>query len=228
MSIASFVSGDILTANTTGLPSITPSYNAATGVLTLTGSDTLADYQAVLRSVTFSVSPGNTDPTAGGGTTSSVIDWVINDGATVSPTGTSTLDLVHVAPTLTAGGTVTFTGGGAAVRLDPTLTVNDVDSGGVLTGATISIGTGHAAVDALTFTNANGITGSYNATTGVLTLTGTATIANYQTALESITYSVSPATPTRPTAAATPAARSTGPSATATAATASATRAAAR
>ena len=54
--------------------------------------------------------------------------------------------------------------------------------------------------DVLGFTNQNGITGSYNAATGVLTLTGTATLANYQTALRSVTYSNSsdnPSTATR-------------------------------
>ena len=35
----------------------------------------------------------------------------------------------------------------------------------------------------LGFVNQNGITGSYNAATGVLTLTGTATVAQYQAAL---------------------------------------------
>ena len=40
----------------------------------------------------------------------------------------------------------------------------------------------------LGFTNQNGITGSFNAATGVLTLTGSATVANYQTALRSVTY----------------------------------------
>src|SRR5262249_52502602 len=38
------------------------------------------------------------------------------------------------------------------------------------------------------FASQNGITGSYNAGTGVLTLSGTATVAQYQTALESVTY----------------------------------------
>src|SRR5262249_57952274 len=33
-----------------------------------------------------------------------------------------------------------------------------------------------------------GITGNYNSGTGVLTLTGTTTVANYQTALRSVTY----------------------------------------
>ena len=42
--------------------------------------------------------------------------------------------------------------------------------------------------DVLGFTNQNGITGSFNAATGTLTLTGTATVANYQTALRSVTY----------------------------------------
>ena len=44
--------------------------------------------------------------------------------------------------------------------------------------------------DTLNFTAQNGITGSY--ASGVLTLSGTASIANYQTALESVTYSFSP------------------------------------
>ena len=44
------------------------------------------------------------------------ISWVVDDGNTISgqDSDTSTLDIVHVAPTVTAGGTVTFTGGGVA------------------------------------------------------------------------------------------------------------------
>ena len=61
------------------------------------------------------------------------------------------------------------------MALDGGLTVSDVDSGGNLTGATVTIGAGFLAGDTLNFTNQNGISGSYNAATGVLTLTGTAT-----------------------------------------------------
>ena len=164
-------------------------------MLTLTGTATIAHYQTALDSITYSVTPSNADPTIGGGDLSRTIDWVVTDGSSsngISNIGSSTVTELHVAPTVTAGATVTFTGGGSAVVLDPTLTVNDVDSGGVLTGATISIAAGHASVDALNFTTQNGITGSYNTSTGVLTLTGTATIANYQAALDSITYSVTP------------------------------------
>src|SRR5262249_46338246 len=45
--------GDVLAATTIGT-SISASYDAATETLALTGSDTLADYQQVLDSVTFS------------------------------------------------------------------------------------------------------------------------------------------------------------------------------
>ena len=88
---------------------------------------------------------------------------------------------------VTASGTVTYTGP-TAVTLDPTLTVTDVDSGGNLTGATVSIGTGFSNGDTLMFANQGGITGSYNATTGVETLTGKTTLLNYQTALELLAY----------------------------------------
>ena len=59
-----------------------------------------------------------------------------------------------------------------------------------LAGATVSITTSFVSrQDVLSFTNQNGITGSYNSSTGVMTLTGSATLANYQTALRTVTYS---------------------------------------
>ena len=42
--------------------------------------------------------------------------------------------------------------------------------------------------DTLAFTTQNGITGTWTAGTGVMALSGTATVAQYQTALRSITY----------------------------------------
>ena len=86
-------------------------------------------------------------------------------------------------------------GGGAPAHVEdadatvvaPNLTLSDADSAN-LTGATVTI-TDRVAGDVLGFTDQNGITGSYNTGTGVLTLTGTATLASYQAALRSITYS---------------------------------------
>ena len=73
------------------------------------------------------------------------------------------------------------------VAIDTTLTVTDPDSLD-LVGATVAITAGLAAGDVLGFVNQNGITGSYDATTGVLTLIGVASLANYQAALRSVTY----------------------------------------
>ncbi len=104
------------------------------------------------------------------------------------PLTTSTLDIAHTAPTVTAGATTPFAVGGTAVPLDDALTVTDPDSGGNLTGATIKIGSGFVAGDTLHFVNQNGISGSYVAGTGILTLNGNDTLAHYQTALDSITF----------------------------------------
>jgi hypothetical protein len=77
----------------------------------------------------------------------------------------------------------------ATTVIDSAITISDVDSVN-LANATISITSGFvSSQDILSFTNQNGITGSYNSTTGVLSLTGNTTLANYQTALRSITYS---------------------------------------
>src|SRR6185436_12302539 len=76
----------------------------------------------------------------------------------------------------------------------------DADSAN-LASATMSIAANFVTgEDVLGFTAQNGITGSFNATTGVLTLTGSATVANYQTALRSVTYanaSTNPSTSAR-------------------------------
>jgi hypothetical protein len=98
--------GDVLSANTTGT-SITASYNSTTETLTLSGTDTLADYQAVLQTVSFNST--NQNPTNFGFDPSRTITWVINDGSTyfnLSTAATTTLGITGglVAP-LAAGTT---------------------------------------------------------------------------------------------------------------------------
>ena len=77
-----FYAGDVLAATTAGT-SITASYDAADGTLRLTGSDTLAHYQQVLRTVTFSSTSDN--PTDLGLSPSRSIDWQLNDGTAGAP-----------------------------------------------------------------------------------------------------------------------------------------------
>ncbi|MFI4981359.1 MAG: Hint domain-containing protein, partial [Nevskiales bacterium] len=74
--------------------------------------------------------------------------------------------------------------------LDSGLTVAD-SSSTTLTSAAIVLGGDLVAGDTLNFTNQNGITGSYNPATWVLTLSGSAGVAAYRTALGSIAYSFS-------------------------------------
>ena len=103
------------------------------------------------------------------------------------PNGDGTIFAMSVSGPGPAGSTgQTFTLGSAAVTVsaDMTVTSSDVD----ITGATETI-TNVQSGDTLHFTSQNGITGSYNSGTGVLTLTGSATPAQYQAALQSVTFS---------------------------------------
>src|SRR5439155_1495866 len=95
---------------------------------------------------------------------------------------------VNDAPTITAGGTLNYTENQAATAIDTTVVVNDVDNAN-LNGATVQLTTNYVnGQDILGFTTQNGITGVFTAANGTMTLSGSATLANYQTALRSVTY----------------------------------------
>jgi hypothetical protein len=158
---------------------ISSSFNSTTGVLTLNGNASVADYQAALDAVTFK--------TTSTSATARTIGWTVSESGATSGTANSTV-AVHTAPTVTAGASVSFTGGGAAVTLDAGLAVADTSST-TLSGATIIIANAISG-DVLNFSAQNNIGATY--ANGVLTLSGNASLANYQTALESITYSFTP------------------------------------
>src|SRR6202034_1179509 len=90
----------------------------------------------------------------------------------------------------------TSTQGGAAVTVSPAIAVSDADSL-TLAAARVSISTGFFAGDTLAaVTTGTGITATYSAASGVLTLSGTATLASYQAVLDSVTFSSTSANPT--------------------------------
>ena len=96
----------------------------------------------------------------------------------------------HSAPVLAGtGNTASYTEQAIGTAIAPNLTVTDASST-TLTGATVTITSPFTPGDLLNFTNQNGITGSY---TGVetLTLSGSASLATYQAALRSITFTSS-------------------------------------
>ena len=81
-----------------------------------------------------------------------------------------------------------YTDGSSAVQITNTITVSDEDDTN-LESATIQInGNYQNNQDSLYYTNQNGINGSWNSSTGILALSGSSSIANYQTALRSIKY----------------------------------------
>jgi Domain of unknown function (DUF4347)/FG-GAP-like repeat len=184
---------DVLAANTTGT-SITASYNTSTHTLLLTGSDTLPHYKTVLDSVTFH---SGENPTNYGSNTTRTISWVVMDpsGTAIGGQDTSSVTLstvtitnVNDAPTLALGTTVaSWTEEGATTSLAPNATATDPDNL-KLAGATVSISGGFFAGDVLAATGNGTIGVAYNSSTGTLTLSGTDTLANYVTVLDSVTY----------------------------------------
>ena len=72
--------------------------------------------------------------------------------------------------------------------VDPGITVTDNQSG-TITSAAVSITSGYVSgEDTLGFVTQGNTSGSFVPSTGTLTLTGTATVAQYQAALKLVTY----------------------------------------
>jgi hypothetical protein len=172
------------------------SYNSGTGVLTLTGTSSVANYQAALRSVTYR----NTGDNPAGGKS---IAFKVNDGDTDSNTATKVVIPMGLndAPSITTtGSALAYAEGDGPEAIDPGLLVSDPDSVQMIS-ATVQISANFApAEDELSFTSQAGITGTYDDSTGTLTLNGTASPASYQTALRSVRYennSSNPSTATR-------------------------------
>ncbi len=89
--------------------------------------------------------------------------------------------------TVTAGG-ASWTEEAPPVVVDSQLQLTDPD-GPNLTGAKVSISTGYVSnQDRLVFAAQGGISGAFDTSTGVLTLTGSATAAAYEAALRTVTY----------------------------------------
>ena len=103
---------------------------------------------------------------------------------------------VHVPPTLNVSGTVPFAPGGSPVLVAPGLTLtgpagDTVDAANVLIGAGFSATEDRLGIDGQAGTSGtvNGIAWSYNVSTGVLSLSGTALLTDYEQALHQVTYS---------------------------------------
>ena len=113
------------------------SYNAATGVLTLTGPATKAAFQTALSQIVFSNSSDIPDPS------DRIINVVVNDGTDESNTATVTVHVVALdeAPVIWIPSAINFAGisgsGGDNIPLN-TVKFTDIDSPGTVTVALTS------------------------------------------------------------------------------------------
>lgn len=173
-------------------------YDPASGKLTIKGLASVGHYQAALRAVTYTNTSDNPN------TTTRALQIVSSDQpadpALPPATGTFataaiTFISVNDAPVVDLNGSASGTGADAtfiendtAVTLAPGATISDADTA-ILAGAVITLA-GALPEETLAFTVPAGstIVGSYSAVTGSLTLSGSASVALYESALRSVTY----------------------------------------
>ncbi len=179
--------------------------SGGTLVLTFAAGTTNAQVNEVMRSIAYANSsdapPASVD-----------IEWTFSDGNTGSQgSGGALTTIGNTIVTITQvndapieasieGTALAYAENDAPTAITSTLTLSDVDDT-QLDSAVIQITSNYVnGEDLLAFINQNGIIGNWNATTGTLSLSGIATLADYQSALRSVTYQNSsddPSTATR-------------------------------
>ena len=182
----------------TSVPGIVGNYGATNGELTFSGVATKADYETILQSVNYTNTSDNPI------TTTRVIQFSVQDGNATSDVISRS---VHIEPANDAPAlsnienlAAIFIENDQPLNITGNLTIADIDSTHI-DSATVSIDTNYTpGQDTLLFTDQNGISGDFNSTTGSLTLTGSATLAEYESAIHSVGYantSDDPSTPAR-------------------------------
>ena len=183
--------------NAVGVNGITWSYTAATGVLLLLGSSSLANYQALLDQVQYRSTSG--DPSNGGTTNTRDVAWSVNDGSDPSVTQHTSISLGNQAPVvdLNGGGGGTnadqpfFENVGAVPVATGTISITDADDSN-LASATIVL-TNAKPGDTLAINGAlpAGITSSIDTSVAgqiTVTLSGNAARSTYQTAIQQVVF----------------------------------------
>ncbi|MDK9703948.1 MAG: tandem-95 repeat protein [Sulfuritalea sp.] len=161
-------------------------------ILTLSGSASVEDYRVALRAITYANTSENPD------TTPRTLTIVVNDGEYDSSVATSTVAVAAIndAPVLDLDGSAAGTGfsnyfiraGGSssAVRIaDLDDVVSDVDSAN-LSGATVTLTNVQVGDVLAAGTLPSGISAAIAG--NVVTLSGSASVADYQAALQAVTF----------------------------------------
>ena len=175
--------GTLTLGSQVGLSSVT---GDGTGTVVMSG--TIANVNSALNGLGFLPSFNfggaasvqlSTDDQGNTGTGGALID---TDVININVSGNVSPVVVTTAPPLA------YTENAPASVIDAGVTVGDADSP-LLAQAVVRVAVAYnSSEDVLAFTNQLGIVGSWDAGTGTLTLTGSASAADFQTALRSVTY----------------------------------------
>ncbi|OGT88675.1 MAG: hypothetical protein A2514_15020, partial [Gammaproteobacteria bacterium RIFOXYD12_FULL_61_37] len=204
VTITNFKAGDILAAG--NLPTgISANYDSGSATLTFSGTASRSDYEAALRLVTYRSSSDNPD------SADRVINIAITDvaeGGTTAATSAAVVRTVSVRPVNDApllanipATALDYVEGSGPQAIVPDLGLSDPDST-IIKEAVVAISSGYRpGEDSLVWgTLPNSISASYDSHTGRLTLTGPASLADFEAALQTIAYqnsSDSPSTQAR-------------------------------
>ncbi|MEI8720297.1 VCBS domain-containing protein [Mesorhizobium sp. ISC11] len=183
---------------------LTVLYTASTGILSITGSAAKAAYQTILDGIVYN----NTSDTPT--TAARTVNVVASDGTDSSASHSVTISVTPVndAPVIDLNGagagndaTASFTEQTPLV-IAPLATVTNADSAN-LTSLTATLtarpdgnGVESLSLNASATAAASGLTVLYTASTGILSITGSASQATYQTILDGIVYNNTSDTPT--------------------------------
>ena len=138
------------------------------------------------------------ESTARGG--SGTVRFYNSSSATIIPSGTWQVDVgsgspvisytLNEAPVLASieGTNLSYTENAAATAITSLITVSDADDTNIESATVQITGNYQNGQDVLSFTNQNGISGTWTAATGTMSLSGSSTKSNYQTALRSVQY----------------------------------------
>ncbi|WP_425004690.1 hypothetical protein, partial [Mycolicibacterium sp. S3B2] len=162
---------------------ITASWDAATRTLTLSGAATVDQYEQALKAVTFSTTEGGLPR----GLSVSLVD---DAGVASLVPGAAVVTVIGLPPGILTVGTPIFTLGKSPVKVFSSVTITDLDSD-ELSEATVKILTAGKGSDVLDYVapDGNPITASWDAATRTLTLSGAATVDQYEQALKAVTFS---------------------------------------
>ncbi len=171
---------------------ITGGYNSGTGVLTLSGEASINDYNTALQSISYI--NNSEDPIESART----VEFIINDGSEDSAPFTRDIIVSKVNdPPVLSGtpGSTEYTTETPAFVVNSTFSIADVDNTQIPSATVLIVQSSSNTFvdgDELTFSAPAGIAGSYNSSTGVLSFTGSASLADYAAAINSVSYEYNP------------------------------------